>query len=473
MHKLLFMNSKKATFLAIGDICLLLISFLLAYATRHYDLIKDHFNLPLQFRVYLVCNIFLWIMIAYKFKLYKQERFSLLRNEWFDLLKTASVSMFFATIPAFYFREDPLSRLFLVYHWITFNLMLVCFRIVYREFLKHIRMKGYDERNVIIIGRNQRTKNIVDMIEASPRLGIKIIGLVDAGDGKCPDSDDCGYPFLGDVGGLEDILKNTIVDDVIVTLPMKSFYNEIDKIIGLCEKIGIDVKLLTNFFGKGLSKVNLFKFKEMQFLNYYTSPIFKWQLFAKRLFDLTLSTLALFFISPLFTVISAAIKLDSKGPVFFVQRRIGYNGRIFSLFKFRTMIENADDLKESFLHLNEQDGPIFKIRNDPRITRVGRLLRKTSLDELPQLLNVIKGDMSLVGPRPPVPDEVSKYELTDRRRLSIRPGITCIWQVNGRNKIAFDEWMELDRNYIDNWSLWLDFKIMLKTIPAVLKGTGM
>jgi len=166
------------------------------------------------------------------------------------------------------------------------------------------------------------------------------------------------------------------------------------------------------------------------------------------------------------------IKATSKGPVFFVQQRIGYNGRLFNCLKFRTMIENAEEIKKDLKKLNEMDGPVFKIKNDPRITKVGRFLRKTSIDELPQIINVLKGDMSLVGPRPPVPDEVSQYELEDRRRLSMRPGITCIWQVNGRNAIGFDKWMELDRQYIDNWSLWLDIKILAKTIPAVLRGSG-
>jgi lipopolysaccharide/colanic/teichoic acid biosynthesis glycosyltransferase len=177
-------------------------------------------------------------------------------------------------------------------------------------------------------------------------------------------------------------------------------------------------------------------------------------------------------LAQLLVVVAAAIKASSKGPVFFVQQRIGYNGRVFKCLKFRTMVANAEEMKKDLVPLNEMDGPVFKIKDDPRITAVGRLLRKTSVDELPQLINVLKGDMSLVGPRPPVPEEVSKYKLTDRRRLSIRPGITCIWQVNGRNTITFEDWMKLDQQYIDQWSLWLDLKILLKTIPVVLLQKG-
>jgi lipopolysaccharide/colanic/teichoic acid biosynthesis glycosyltransferase len=164
--------------------------------------------------------------------------------------------------------------------------------------------------------------------------------------------------------------------------------------------------------------------------------------------------------------------VSSRGPVFFKQKRIGYNGRTFTLLKFRTMIDGAENLKEFLLDRNEMDGPVFKIKDDPRITKVGHFLRKSSIDELPQLINVLIGDMSLVGPRPPIQEEVLKYKTNERRRLSMKPGITCYWQVNGRNEITFNEWMKLDKKYIDNWSLWLDFKIMIKTIPVVLKGDG-
>jgi len=204
----------------------------------------------------------------------------------------------------------------------------------------------------------------------------------------------------------------------------------------------------------------------------YTSPKLNGQLFFKRIVDLIVSTTLLIILSPLFTVIAAVIKITSPGSIFFQQTRVGYNGRMFTFLKFRTMVPDAEKMKEDLLVLNEMDGPAFKIKNDPRITPVGRFLRKTSLDELPQLINVLMGQMSLVGPRPPLPDEVSQYNLEYRRRLSMKPGITCLWQVNGRNNISFEKWMELDMQYIDEWSLWLDFKILIKTIPAVLEGSG-
>jgi exopolysaccharide biosynthesis polyprenyl glycosylphosphotransferase len=192
----------------------------------------------------------------------------------------------------------------------------------------------------------------------------------------------------------------------------------------------------------------------------------------KGIMDILLTLIILILISPVMLLISVLIKLEDGGPVFFKQVRVGRHGRLFKCFKFRTMVVNAEQLREKLMTLNEVDGPVFKIKHDPRITKIGRILRKTSLDELPQFFNVLFGDMSIVGPRPPIPAEVEQYERNLIRRLSINPGITCIWQVSGRNNIPFDRWMEMDMEYIDNWSLALDLKIILKTIKVVFRGDG-
>lgn len=197
-----------------------------------------------------------------------------------------------------------------------------------------------------------------------------------------------------------------------------------------------------------------------------------WQLGVKRTIDIIVSLIAMLVFLPLTALVAIAIKLDSKGPVFFAQPRVGQGGRLFTLFKFRSMYRDADQMKQSLGHMNEAEGPIFKIKRDPRITKVGAFLRKTSLDELPQFINVLKGEMSLVGPRPPLPIEVEKYTDYQRGRLAARPGLTCLWQVQGRSSVSFERWVELDLEYIRNQSIWLDIKILLKTIPAVLKGTG-
>lgn len=202
------------------------------------------------------------------------------------------------------------------------------------------------------------------------------------------------------------------------------------------------------------------------------SKLANWQIAAKRLVDILISSLGFLILMPLGVVIAILVKLDSEGPVLYKQARIGKGGKQFTMYKFRSMFKSADKMLANLDHLNEAEGPVFKIRKDPRVTRIGGLLRKSSLDELPQIINVIKGNMSLVGPRPPLPNEVAKYNDYQYMRLSIKPGITCIWQIQGRSNISFDQWVELDLEYIRNQSLWLDFKILLKTIPAVIKGNG-
>jgi exopolysaccharide biosynthesis polyprenyl glycosylphosphotransferase len=197
-----------------------------------------------------------------------------------------------------------------------------------------------------------------------------------------------------------------------------------------------------------------------------------WHLFGKRIMDLTVSFLMIILLSPLLLGVALVIKFTSPGPVLFIQPRVGMNKRSFKLFKFRSMYVNAEQRLKELAHLNEMDGPVFKIKNDPRITPIGRFIRKTSIDELPQLFNVLTGHMSLVGPRPPLLDEVNRYEWLFRKRLSIKPGITCLWQISGRNEVTFKQWMEMDKYYVENWSLWLDIEILLKTIPAVLFRKG-
>jgi exopolysaccharide biosynthesis polyprenyl glycosylphosphotransferase len=396
------------------------------------------------------------------------------RKEIVDIVKTFTISMLIASIPAFFFRESPLSRVFLVSLWPLQIVSLISLRFIFREFLKYIRRQGYNFRQVLIVGRNDRAARLVKQIEGSPEFGVRILGFIDApnGDGQNDFGSLSKYEILGNLSSLETILRNKVVDEVFVFLPIKSFYSEIEKVLHVCENVGVEVKIPTDLFSLKLSKSTVSYYGTVSVIDLYTSPKMTWQLLIKRMIDMTVSAIVLLLLSPLFVAVSILIKGTSKGPVLFQQRRVGYNGRPFNCLKFRTMDENAEALQGDLLELNEMDGPVFKITNDPRVTKVGRVLRKASFDELPQLINVLKGDMSLVGPRPPIPSEVNEYVLKDRRRLSMRPGITCLWQVNGRNTIPFEKWMELDREYIDNWSLVLDFKILVKTFPAVLRGSG-
>jgi exopolysaccharide biosynthesis polyprenyl glycosylphosphotransferase len=259
----------------------------------------------------------------------------------------------------------------------------------------------------------------------------------------------------------------------MIALPMRSLYAQAARVVALCKEQGIIVRLLPDFFNLRLAQSKAEAFEDDVVITLSTGSPESWQYLFKRALDVSLSLVAMLLLSPLFLLAALIVKFTSPGPSFFVQERVGLNKRRFRMFKFRTMVADAEKRQLEMEHLNEASGAVFKIRNDPRLTPVGKFLRKSSIDELPQLFNVLKGDMSLVGPRPlPVRDYEGFDRDWERRRFSVRPGITCLWQINGRSSCPFEKWMELDMEYIDQWSLWMDFKILAKTIPAVLKGAG-
>jgi exopolysaccharide biosynthesis polyprenyl glycosylphosphotransferase len=248
---------------------------------------------------------------------------------------------------------------------------------------------------------------------------------------------------------------------------------EFEEVFEICESEGVQIRINSDFLGKLTRRITVDRIYGLSMISCLSTSHNEWSLYLKRLIDVLVSGIGLIILSPVFLVIGILVKLSSEGPVFYQWNVMGFNKKLFRSWKFRTMIVNADEMKEKLTDFNEMKGPVFKIKNDPRITGVGRFLRKFSLDELPQLWSVFKGDMSLVGPRPAFPHELARYESWHRRKLSIKPGITCLWQANGRNAINdFNEWVRMDLEYVDNWSLWLDFKILLKTIGAVLGGTG-
>jgi exopolysaccharide biosynthesis polyprenyl glycosylphosphotransferase len=263
------------------------------------------------------------------------------------------------------------------------------------------------------------------------------------------------------------------VEIVIFDVHQSSF----DKVVGTmraCEEEGIECWLAADFLETTVATTKVDYFERQPILVFRSAPDDSWQLLVKAVFDRVSSALALIVLSPLFLVVALCIKVSSPGPVFFCQQRSGRHGRPFNMYKFRTMVTNAEQLQNELAHLNEMSGPVFKVTNDPRITRIGAFLRKTSLDEFPQLYNVFRGEMSIVGPRPlPVYETLSITENAQRRRLSVKPGLTCLWQIQGRNEVVdFKEWVRLDLEYIDRWSIWLDFKIVLMTVPVVLFGRG-
>jgi exopolysaccharide biosynthesis polyprenyl glycosylphosphotransferase len=271
-------------------------------------------------------------------------------------------------------------------------------------------------------------------------------------------------------------LRRNVVDEVVIALPIRSFHEHSSRIADMCEQQGIAVRMLSDLFDLRTARPRMEDFEDTSLITHYPGPAQGWPIVVKRILDVVLSAASLLVLAPVMVLTAILIKLTSHGPVFFVQKRIGLNKRVFNIVKFRTMVVDAEVKLAELEHRNEVSGPVFKIKHDPRVTTLGKLLRKTSIDELPQLFNVLKGDMSLVGPRPL---QLRDYELFtlagpdwQRCRFCVRPGITCLWQVNGRSSIPFEKWMELDLQYIHKWSLWLDLQILAKTIPAVLKGSG-
>jgi exopolysaccharide biosynthesis polyprenyl glycosylphosphotransferase len=362
---------------------------------------------------------------------------------------------------------------FIFIFWVLSSLSSIAIRLMLRQLIKWFRLKERNLRFMLIVGTNERAVRFCKKIESRPELGYRLLGFVEnrwKGNSEFKDS---GYSIVTDCNRFSSFIRENVVDEVIVCLPVRSYYNQILSISKICEEHGIIVRHFSDIYDLSMAHSEINHFEGLSLVTHYTGSIAGWQVLIKRMMDILLSLFLLVISSPIFMLGAVLIKRSSPGPVFFVQERVGLNKRRFRLYKFRTMIPDAEKIIAELEDFNELSGPVFKIKNDPRITPLGKFLRKTSIDELPQLYNVLIGDMSLVGPRAlPVRDYNGFDQDWHRRRFSVRPGITCLWQVSGRNNIPFDKWMELDLEYIDNWSLWLDLKILLKTIPAVISGSG-
>lgn len=345
-------------------------------------------------------------------------------------------------------------------------------RLALRLNLRRLRQRGHNVKSLLLIGGGARGRRFAAEVKRRQDLGYKLLGYVDT-DLAFADDELGGAPWLGKIEDLPRIVANEIIDEVAIALPIKSHYLQIEKAVALLEEQGITTHLLADLFPQKLARSQPSDFNGLPIVTLDSAPRFSWRTEAKRVFDLAGAALLILVNAPVFLLAALAIKLDSKGPVFFVQDRVGLNKRRFRMIKFRTMSADAEDRMEEIEHLNEKTGPIFKIRNDPRITRVGRWLRKTSVDELPQLFNVLLGDMSIVGPRPLSLRDALRMELAwQKRRFSVKPGLTCLWQVSGRSNLSFEQWMQLDLEYIDHWSLGLDASILLRTIPAIVLARG-
>ena len=376
-------------------------------------------------------------------------------------------------ISAKLFMMRMVTPVFLVIFWVLSTVMLIGGRLAVRYLLGGIRRRGKNLHFILILGTNTRAIELARRLEAKPELGYRVVGFVDD---EWPGKQDflrTGYTLCCDFDGLADYLRHNVIDEAAIYLPLRSRYEHASQLAALFEQHGIIMRFDPEILNLKIARSRAGILGGDPQITAQSGGFEGWAAFLKRPIDLVMSFFLLILLSPVFLVVAALIKATSPGPIFFGQKRVGLNKRIFLMYKFRTMVPDAEKIQEGLLHLNEMTGPVFKIKNDPRITPMGRILRKTSIDELPQLLNVLVGDMSLVGPRAMSLRDYKLFgEDWQRRRFSVQPGITCLWQVHGRNSIPFEKWMELDMKYIDTWSLWLDMKIIALTIPAVLKGFG-
>jgi exopolysaccharide biosynthesis polyprenyl glycosylphosphotransferase len=405
--------------------------------------------------------------------LYRSRRLSRRRTEVIDILKATTLTTACFVALSWTFTIQMMTIPFLAIFWIVSLAMLGTSRMSLRLVAARLRLHGRDLRYMLILGTNSRAIDFARRISGNPERGYRLLGFVDDDWPGISALEQTGFKRVSDYAGLAEYLRRNVVDEVAIYLPFGSFYKHSSEVAGLCEQHGITMRFNSDIFGLKTTRWRAEEFVGNQYIATYTGTSELWPRTIKRMLDVAVAGAALVAVSPILLIAMIAIKLTSPGPIFFLQERIGLNKRRFKIFKFRTMIPNAEKLMKSLETQNEAGGPVFKMKNDPRITPVGKFLRRSSIDELPQLLNVIIGDMSLVGPRPlPVRDYDGFNEDWQRRRFSVKPGITCLWQVNGRSGITFDQWMRLDLQYMDEWSLWLDLKILAKTVPAVLKGSG-
>ena len=414
-----------------------------------------------------------WHAIFTASGLYKSRRLSTRVAELFDIFKATTMCTLCVVILTTMFSIRMVNSRFLAYFWIISFIATVLTRISLRYALSRLRRRGRNLRHVLILGTNPRALEFARRIETSPERGYRLVGFVDDNWADFEELKRAGIHVACHLQDLAEFLRHNVVDEVAFYLPFGTYYLHCRQVAALCEEHGIIVRFASDIFTLKTARSRSEEMDGNHYISTYTNSLEGWPLVMKRVLDVVLSLTMIFLLMPLLMVVAAVIKLTSPGPILFRQERLGLNKRRFMIYKFRTMIPDAEKRMSELEELNEVSGPVFKIKNDPRVTPIGKFLRRASIDELPQLINVLKGDMSMVGPRPlPVRDYEGFSEDWQRRRFSIQPGLTCLWQINGRSSIQFEDWMKLDIQYMDEWSLWLDFKILARTIPAVLKGSG-
>ena len=460
-------HRKTRILFAISDVALVTMAFLAAYRLRaSVELFQRGFHLDasLQFLIAVVGGMS-WVLAGRWMAVYDRldsaEALVIIR----DGLRQSIAAVTTIVLVQFALRLD-LSRAFLVLYGSLGGLFLIVFRLNARAFYGSIRERFGSVHHVLVAGDGQKALELGALVDKASHYGFRLSGYLSLS----PRTQRIGGKPVYPMEQLNELLQSQIIDEILFAVPPEDVA-KLENTFLLCDEQGVRTRLALDFFPHVNSEMYLDQLGTLPMLTFSAAPHDEFRLVIKRVCDVMVSALALVVVAPLMAAIAATIKFSSPGPVIFSQERCGLNGRRFIFYKFRSMCNNAEELKAALAHLNEKQ-TAFKITNDPRLTPVGRWLRKFSIDEWPQLWNVMRGDMSLVGPRPAVPQEVEQYKRWQRRRLRMRPGLTCLWAISGRDTLDFDTWMRLDMQYIDNWSLWLDWKIILKTIPHVVTGKG-
>jgi exopolysaccharide biosynthesis polyprenyl glycosylphosphotransferase len=468
----MFRRQRKARVLfGLSDIVLAAVAFEAAYHSRAVLKLYWLFYLTLEQKALLLgFSLLAWVSFGLWFQVYEKLDSGhpgvILR----DTTRQCGLGAISVILFEYALRLD-LSRgfvgLFAVYAWV----LLVIFRLTAGRVVGVIRREFAAPHYVMVVGTGERAVRIAEALKKSAEYGVRLRGFFD----ERPNAPR-GELILGDryqvyeMGELPSILRKNVVDEIIFAVDSESL-GELEEAFLLCDEEGVRTRVAVDFFPHVNSTVSLDRFGHTPLLTFSAAPDDEIRLLVKRLTDVAIAAAGLVVLAPFMAVIAVVIRLTSPGPAVFKQVRCGLNGRRFLFYKFRSMCLNAEQMKGSLSHLSMRQ-TAFKIADDPRLTAMGKYLRKFSIDEWPQLWNVLRGDMSLVGPRPAVPGEVEQYQRWQRRRLRMRPGLTCLWAISGRDNVDFETWMKMDMQYIDNWSLALDWKILLRTIPRVLTGHG-
>jgi len=471
----MFSRQRKARILfGISDLILATLAFEAAYRTRAILHLENEFYLTVE-RKALVLGFALlaWVAVGLWLEVYEK----LDSAHPGIILRDAARQCCYGTLGLVVFEyllRLELSRIFVTLFACSAWVLLVLFRLTAGRVVGVIRREFAAPHYVMVVGTGERALRMARALEHSADYGIRLLGFLSEHPSGALDPPEIALEAMYKVypiGELHSVLRRHVVDEIVFAVGSESLA-QLEEVFLLCDEEGVRTRVAVDFFPHVNSTVSLDRLGATPLLTFSAAPYDEVRLVLKRFLDILIAAAGLLVLSPCMLAIAILIRLTSPGPAIFRQVRCGLNGRRFLFYKFRSMCQNAEELKPSLAHLNAKYAVAFKIPRDPRLTSIGRYLRKFSIDEWPQLWNVLRGDMSLVGPRPAVPSEVDQYQRWQRRRLRMRPGLTCLWAVSGRDNLDFETWMKMDMQYIDNWSLALDWKILLRTIPRVLTGHG-